>query len=305
MKADRTKLFQTDSLKLTTAVAIAEQALKVARSTLQEKRAALEKARAIQEQSSSDVNRYRALAQCNAIAKQALEHQESQCKQADADVKHAEALIALAEAQTEQAQLNLTIARKDLADSLVVAPVSGRISARFREPGEMASAGTLVLRIDDLSLLEISVFLPEEHYAYVVPGRTTMRVRTGTIDLGDRKVCYKSPTVDEKMRTFEVKCLVQLPPEGVVPGCLAEVTIVADSHQGIGVPIEAAQIRGNKSVVFTVERGVVKMLPVRPGCDTDGWREILEGVPPGVPVVSMGQFLVEEGTPVVVQQEGR
>ena len=190
VEANQTKLFQTDSLKLTTAVAIAEQALKVATSILHEKQAALDKARAIREQSGKDVTRYRELAQCNAIAKQAFEHQESQCKQADADMKYVEALIALAEAQLEQAQLNLSIAGKDLADSLVFAPVSGRISARFREPGEMAAAGTPVLRIDDLSLLEISVFLPEEHYAHIVPGRTKMRAHTGTIDLGERTVCY-------------------------------------------------------------------------------------------------------------------
>ena len=107
------------------------------------------------------------------------------------------------------------------------------------------------------------------------------------------------------MRTFEVKCLVESPPVGVVPGCLADVTIVADSHPGIGVPIEAVQIRGGKNVVFSVEKGVVKMLPVSPRGDSDGWREIIEGLPSGVPVVSMGQFLVEEGTTVTVQQEGR
>ena len=107
----------------------------------------------------------------NAVAAQVAEQQETELQQCDADVKHTQALIDLAKAQLEQARLSLTIAEKDLGDSLVVAPVSGWVSERFREPGEMAGAGTPVLRIEDLSLLEISVFLPEEYYAHVVPRR--------------------------------------------------------------------------------------------------------------------------------------
>ncbi len=106
-----------------------------------------------------------------------------------------------------------------------------------------------------------------------------------------------------KLRTFEVKGLVESPPNGVVPGCLAEVTIVTDSRRGVGVPAGAVQTRDKQSVVFTVTEGKVRMIPVKIGCEMDGWREILEGLSPGVPVVSMGQFLVEAGTEVSIVEE--
>jgi multidrug efflux pump subunit AcrA (membrane-fusion protein) len=303
VEAKRTRLFQTDSVKLTKAVAIARQDLTVAECSVEEKRALLEKILAAQEQSRNDVTRYRELVRRNAIAAQVLEQQEAQCKQCDADVKHTQALIDLASAQLEQARLNLTIAEKDLADSLVSAPISGRVSQRLREPGEMAGAGTPVLRIEDLSLLEVSVFAPEEYYAAVTPGETTMRVRVGELELGDRPVSYKSPTVHPKLRTFEVEGLVESPPEGVVPGCLAEVTIVADSRRGVGVPAGAVQTRGDRSVLFTVEGEQAKMVPVRTGRDVEGWIEILDGVAAGSPVVSMGQTLVDDGTTVSVVKE--
>ena len=304
VEAGKTKLFQTDSLKLTKAVAIAEHDLTVAECAVQEKEALLEKDLSAEAQAQNDVDRYRQLHQRKAIATQVLEQQEAQCKECDADVRHTQALIALAKAQLEQARLNLTIANKDLADSLVVAPISGRVSQRLREPGEMAGAGTPVLRIEDLSLLEVSVFLPEEHYAEVIPGQTTMRVRVGDVDLGDRPVSYKSPTVHPKLRTFEVEGLVESPPKGVVPGCLAEVTIVAHRREGVGVPAGAVQTRGDRSVLFTVEGNAAKMIPVKTGRDMEGWLEILDGVAPGTPVVSMGQTLVDEGTPVSVVEEG-
>ena len=289
VQAGTTKLFQTDALKLTKAVAIATQDLAVAQASVQEKHALLAKDVASRCQALNDVKRYRELLKRNAVAAQVAERQETELQQCDADVRHTQALIELAAARLEQARLNLTIAEKDLGDSLVVAPIGGRVSERLREPGEMAAAGTPVLRIEDLSVLEVSVFLPEQAYTSVQPGKTKMRIRVGSVDLGERPVSYKSPTMHHKMRTFEVKGLVASPPEGVVPGCLAEVAIVADSRPGVGVPAGAMQTRGNRSVLFTVEGDRAKMVPVKTGREMDGWLEILEGLAAGMPVVSMGQ----------------
>jgi RND family efflux transporter MFP subunit len=304
VEAGKTKLFQTDSVKLSKAVAIAQHDLTVAECSVQEKRAQMEKSLAMQNQSRTDVKRYEELLKTSAIAAQVVDQQRAQCQACDADVKHSQATIDLATAQLEQARLNVKIAEKDMADSLVLAPIDGRVSERFREPGEMAGAGTPVLRIEDLSRLEVSVFLPAEAYAKIVPGSTAARICAGSVDVGSRPVSYKSPTVNPKLRTFEVKALVQSPPDGVVPGCLAEVVIVTDSRPGVGVPSGAVQTRGGRSVVFAVAEGRAKMLPVKIGGQMEGWTEITEGLEPGMPVISMGQMLVDDGTPVSIVTEG-
>ncbi|HOV76929.1 MAG TPA: hypothetical protein PLS24_02800, partial [Sedimentisphaerales bacterium] len=85
----------------------------------------------------------------------------------------------------------------------------------------MANPGNPILRIDDLSVVEIAAFLPVQYYPQVAVGRTAINVRVGTIELKDLVVSYRSPTVDPKLRTFEVKCLVKDPPEGIVPGAMA------------------------------------------------------------------------------------
>jgi RND family efflux transporter MFP subunit len=303
VQAGETRLFQTDALKLTKAVAVAKQDLAVAQASVQEKEALLAKDLATCRQAQSDVERYQRLLKSNAVAAQVAEQQGTEWEECKAEVEHTRALVELATAQLEQARLNLTMAEKDLADSLVVAPITGRVSERFREPGEMASAGTPVLRIEDLSVLEVSVFLPAEYYGRILPGQTRMRVRAGAIDLGERPVSYQSPTVHPKLRTFEVKGLVESPPEGVVPGCLAEVTVVVDGRTGVGVPSGAVQTRGGRSVVFTVDQQRAQMVPVSLGREMEGWREVLEGVTPGTPVISMGQTLVEDGTSISIVQE--
>jgi RND family efflux transporter MFP subunit len=304
VEAGKTKLFQTDSLKLTKAVAIARQGLTVEEFSVKEKAASLEQVLAEKEQTEVDLHRYELLVKDNAISKQLYEQQATRVKQASAMVKHANALLALDKTKLEQARLALTIAEKDLDDSLVVAPISGWVSQRFKEPGEMAAAGTPVMRIEDLALLEISVFLPEEFFAQVSRGETQMRIEVSGIDLGVRPVSYKSPTVHPKLRTFEVRALVDSPPEGVAPGCLANVVILLDRRSSVGVPSAAVQRRDDRDVVFVVTDGQARRLPLTTGLETGGWLEVARGdLPAGTPVVTLGQQLIEEGAPVSVIEE--
>jgi multidrug efflux pump subunit AcrA (membrane-fusion protein) len=160
------------------------------------------------------------------------------------------------------------------------------------------------VKIEDLSVLEVSVFLPEEVYAQVVPEKTRMRVQVGGSDLGVRPVAYKSPTVNPKLRTLEVKALVESPPPGVAPGCLAEVVVVLDGRSGVGIPTAAVAQRSGQAVVFLVENNTARMVTVKTGRDTNGWTEILEGgLKPGTAVVTMGQQLLNDGTSVSVVRE--
>jgi RND family efflux transporter MFP subunit len=304
VQADQTQLFQTDSVKLTKAVAIARQGLQVAELSVQEKDANLEQALATKELAELDLERYRALLGENAIPRQLFDQQATRLRQSNAMVRHAATQLALDKSKLEQARLQLMMAEKDLADSLVLAPISGKVSQRFMEPGEMAGPGSPVVRIEDLSLLEVSVFLPEEHYPQVQAEQTQMRMIVNGIDLGSRPVIYKSPTINPKLRTFEIKALVDSPPDGVAPGGLAEVTVVMDSRRGIGIPSPAIQQRGGGSVVFVVEGDSARMEPVKTGRTADGWTEILDSDwTAGSPVVTMGQQQLSDGSPVSVARE--
>jgi RND family efflux transporter MFP subunit len=304
VQADQTQLFQTDSLKLTKAVAIARQGLQVAELSVQEKDANLEQALATKELAELDLERYRALLGENAVPRQLFDQQVTRFRQSSAMVRHAATLLALDKSKLEQARLQLLVAEKDLADSLVLAPISGKISQRFMEPGEMAGPGSPVVRIEDLSLLEVCVFLPEEHYPQVESEQTQMRIIVSGIDLGSRPVTYKSPTINPKLRTFEIKSQVANPPQSVASGGLAEVTVVMDSRVGIGIPSSAIQQRGGKSVVFVIQDDSARMVPVETGRTAAGWTEILDsGWTVGSLIVTMGQQQLSEGRLVSVARE--
>jgi multidrug efflux pump subunit AcrA (membrane-fusion protein) len=131
-----------------------------------------------------------------------------------------------------------------------------------------------------------------------------MNIEVSGIDVGQQVISYRSPTIDNRLRTFEVKCVLKSPPEGVVPGAMAQIVIILESRKGLGVPSEAVQKRGGRSVVFIVKDGTSHQVSVKSGLETSGWTEIIESnLNEEASVITMGQQMVEEGTLVNVQKE--
>ena len=302
--AGRTKLFQTDAINLERNAQIKQHATTVAECSRREAVAGLDKIDADLYKAELDFNRFKRLYDQNTVTADAFEQQQSRYRQLQAARNLAEAQVDLATAKENQSKAELAIAQKELADATAYAPISGKISQRLREPGEMGSPGQPVLRIDDTSVLEVAAFLPAQNYGEIVPGQTSMRVRVSGVDLGSQVVTYKSPTIHPKLRTFEVKCLLKDPPAAVAPGAMAQISVVLETRQGLGIPSSAIQTRSNGTVVFVVRDGFARQEAVTTGIETGGWIEILKGeVKENEPVVTLGQNMLNEGAAVQVQQE--
>ncbi|MDB9822709.1 efflux RND transporter periplasmic adaptor subunit [Deltaproteobacteria bacterium] len=301
----KTDLFQTDKIKADQAAEIARQAVSVADFTHRAKMATVAKNEADFEKARIDYERFKRLyEEDEAVTKNALESQESRFKQLEASLEEARANADLALRQMEQAQSRLIIAVKDLEDALVKAPITGHISTRYREPGEMAGAGTPVVRIDNLSILEISAFLPNQYYSRVLKDETEIRVVASGINVGELPVTYRSPTIDNRLRNFEVKALLADPPEGVVPGAMAKINVLLDRHDAMGVPRDAILKRSSGEIIFLAEGGKARMVQVETGLETDGWIEIISGdIRDGSAVIIMGQDQLNNGSLVSILRE--
>jgi len=304
--ADETKLFQTDAVALEQNVQIGRHNLTVATCAKREALASLEKTRADFHKAELDHGRFQRLFEQKAVTADAFEQQQSRYQQLTAAVKLAEAQVDLTAAREDQAKAALAIAEKNLADATIYAPISGTVSERLQEPGEMGNPGEPVLRIDDTTVVEVAAYLPAEYYAEVRSGQTAMEIQISGIDPGTQTVTYKSPTIDARLRAFEVKCVLTNPPEGITPGAMARIAVVLESRKGLGIPSAAIQQRGGRAVAFVVTDGVAHQVPVTTGIESDGWTEIRDSdLAEKAAVVTMGQYMVEEGTPVNIQQEAR
>ena len=302
--AGETILFQIDKLKLEKAVTLSRHGLEVAKYAKRERAANLKSVQADFEKTELDYNRYVRLFDKEAVTPDAFERQESVYKQAKAMLEHAQTLVDLVEEQKKQAEVALAMSEKDLDDAVIKAPINGKISERLQEPGEMGKPGQPVVRIDNTSVIEVSAYLPAQYYSKIIPGEIRMNVEVSGIDVGQQVVSYRSPTIDNRLRTFEVKCVLKSPPEGVVPGAMAHIVLVLESRKGLGVPSEAIQERGGRSVVFVVRDGTSHQVSVTKGLETAGWTEIIDSnLSEETSVITMGQQMVDEGTLVNVKEE--
>jgi len=302
--AGETILFEIDKINLEKTVTLRRHDLEVAKHASREKAANFKRVQADFEKAELDYKRYVRLFKKEAVTPDAFERQESIYKQTQAVLEHAQALLDLGEEQAKQAEVALAMSEKDLKDAVVYAPINGMISERLHEPGEMGQPGEPIVRIDNLSTVEISAYLPAQYYSEVIPSQTRMNVRVSGIDVGRQVVAYKSSTIDNKLRTFEVKCVVNSPPEGVVPGTMAQIVIILESREALGVPSEAIVERGGQSVVFVARDGTSHQVSLTAGLETDGWTEVIDsGLSEESSVVTMGQQMLEEGSRISVQKE--
>jgi RND family efflux transporter MFP subunit len=303
--AGKTRLFQIDKVKSKQAIDIAKEAVSVSEFRSRARLATVKRIEADLNKAEIDYERFKRLYHDDlAVTKNALESQESRYIQTKAALDEAKAMADLSEKELEQERGRLIMAQKDYENSMGISPISGYVSKRFKEPGEMVGAGTPIVEIDNLSVLEVSAYLPSAYYQKVVTGETTMKVTVGTIQVGELPVIYKSPVIDSRLRNFEIKALIKDPQEGVTSGDIALINVILGAHEGTGVPREAVLKRLTGTNLFVAEKGIAKMVPVETGLENDGWIEIMsKDIKKGQSIVTMGQDRLSDGTAISILKE--
>ncbi len=303
--AGKSNLFRIDRVKSQQAVDISKQSVSVAEFTYRARLATAKRVEADYNKAKLDYERYQRLYNDNsAVTKNALESQESRYIQTKAAFDEAQAMADLSLKQLEQARAQYIIAQKDYENSTGLSPISGYVSKRFKEPGEMVSAGTPIVQIDDLSVLEVSAFLPAAYYQKIITNKTVMKIGVGTVYEEELPVVYKSPVIDSRLRNFEIKALIKNPPEGVTSGDIARIKVLLSSHEGLGIPRASALKKLDGTIIFTVENGKAKSGYVVTGLENDGWIEIItKDIKPGASIVSMGQDRLSDGESVSILRE--
>jgi HlyD family secretion protein len=96
---------------------------------------------------------------------------ESQVSLARSQIAQQQAEVASAAAQTQQATAELAEAEDNRQDLVIRAPFSGTVTTRAAEPGEMATAGTAIVTLLDLTKVYLRGFVPEGQIGEVKVGQ--------------------------------------------------------------------------------------------------------------------------------------
>ena len=80
--------------------------------------------------------------------------------------------IEFARGRLDQAKAQMALLRKKLEDCIVRAPINGIVTKRFVEAGELVESGTSLVRLDDLSSLDITIYVSEVDLPKIALGQS-------------------------------------------------------------------------------------------------------------------------------------
>ena len=288
-------LFQVDKVTLENRVRLAQDDLNVAKAARKEAEAALLETEASYAKAEVDAGRMKKLyEQDKAVTKDMWEKADLQFKLAGATRERVRAAGESAAVRIVQAETALSVVRKNLSDSLGVAPFDGIITRKLLDKGDFANVGNPVFEMDDPRVYEVCFSMNAVHYDRVKTGQTRVRFADGK----EAAVTYKAPSVHPVTRTFEIRVTVERTPE-LATGMLRDATVVFRQVAASALPASAVGLRGVKHVVFIVKDGKVVSVPAEVGLAWQGQVEIRNPEAlAAADIVLEGMLLLNEGDSV-------
>jgi RND family efflux transporter MFP subunit len=251
-----------------------------------EQLAPVRQARAQMDGAKNRLDRAIQLSQNGLLAKSDLDATNSAYK-----VTEAQYADSLDEARNRQGVLaqrksEMEIARQQIADSVLYAPIDGMIRMRSANVGQYIAAGTPIATLVQMSPLRLRTEVPEREAANIKIGMPVRLTVEGTSGVHQGKLARLSPSFDEVNRTLLVETEVANATGIIRPGAFARAEIVTSSSQrALMVPAASVVTFAGIDRVFTISDGVASEKRVKTGRRTDAGIEIVEGLTSGAQVV--------------------
>jgi len=250
-------LLQIDPRNLQTAVNSREASLAANRSALEETRRSLENSKIALKTAEDNLRRQTDLFKAGIGTKETYERAQDDVRSRNGDIARIEQSIKTQETRLKQDEATLESAQDDLNKVRLVSPIDGIVTKRNIEEGEtvvvgtMNNAGTVLLTVADMSVIEAEVEVDETDIPNVTVGQSAVvkidafpdkKFTAKVTEVGNSPITASGQTT----RATNFKVVVQI--EGLVPDvrpgftCTAEIT-TATRQQAVAVPIQATTVR--------------------------------------------------------------
>ena len=208
------------------------------------------------------------------------------------------------QSKVAQAKSQLEVARKNLADCRLVAPVSGIIGKKLIGAGETALPSQAVVSILDISTVKVKVAVPEAEVGGInanTPTSIQVEAINGSYQGGQIE---KGVQADALTHTYDIRINVANGNRKLLPGMVANVRFVSDGSQAIGskmIPVTAVQKKADGSLfVWTVGKdSTAHRSTVTIGQTQGNYICVIDGLNIGDRVATEGYQKLSEGTKVI------
>ncbi len=193
-----------------------------------------------------------------------------------------------------------------LENSKLLSPISGVITARNYDAGDMYAMSSPIYTVEQIVPVKLLVGISETDYSKVKKGDSveiTADALPGKTFYGKIRKIY--PTVDPSTRTFTVEVVVDNNYSTLRPGMFARAKVKFGVNNSVVIPDVAVvkqQGSGERFVYVLNADGTVTYQKVILGRRMGSEYEVLEGIQDGAKVVVGGQIRLKDGIKVTVNE---
>jgi len=300
-------LLQIDPRNLETQVQNREASLASARSQLEQTRAQIENSKVALQQSRDTLRRTEELWKAGLIPRDQYERAVNDVAMRETDLKVMDQSVLTQMERIKQEEANLASARHDLTKVRVSSPITGIVTRLNVEQGETAvvgtmnNAGTVLLTIADLSVIETEIEVDETDIPYIsigLPATVSIdaipnQTFSGRVtEVGNSPIQAAGPA--QRATNFKVVVTIDGEVPGVRPGftCTAVIT-TATRENALAVPIQAMTVR---ELPIDAEGNIVRAARPADGAAVDVRRRTAPELADGQKLKEIeGAFVVRDG----------
>jgi len=215
--------------------------------------------------------------------------------------------IKTAEAQVEAARSHMQTTDAQLSYSQIHSPISGVVSDRPLYAGEMASPGTPLVTVVDISKVVARVNVPQNQASSIKVGHPAVVTQPDSPVPLQGKVTVVSPATDAATTTVQVWIEIENPGEKLKPGTSVHALIVTEAIKAATVIPVAAVLPGEEggtAVLVISDDKVAHRRLVTLGVREGDKVQVLNGAHPGEEVVVVGGLGLDDKAKVKIVTPG-
>jgi RND family efflux transporter, MFP subunit len=278
-----------------------ESQLKVTQQQLASAQVSIKKLKTSLDDASRNYDRQKNIYDKGGISKADFEAAEKTLSNAQADYEAGNVSIQTAEANIEAQRVSLSNLQDNLNNTVIKAPISGVISEKTMNIGQMASAGTALAKVNNIASLYATIQIPQDKINNVKIGQPALVTFEGSDKAYNGTLQNIDLSADTTARVFNCKIKVDNNENMLHPGVFAKVELISDQKtKVISVPINALVGTEGDYSVFVNDGGAAKKQKVTIGDTDENNVQITSGIKDGDQVICTNTSTLQEGNEIEI-----
>jgi HlyD family secretion protein len=200
--------------------------------------AALDSAQKSYDNSKNNFTRMQDIYKIGGVSRQQFETAQTQLASAEAQYKSAKdqlemlkqgatkETVAILEKQVQQARASLEVTKTQLDNGTIVAPLSGTVTAKNINAGELASPGATLISIVNDEDLYVNAYLPASMVGQIKQGQQVIiKVSEIPEKKFDGEITVMNAVINSLSKNILVKVAFEIPDPALKPGMFAEIAL--------------------------------------------------------------------------------